>query len=310
MLSKWITICSAGKTVDGREVPEKWLLEVEKSYDPEQRTAVINLIHTGDLSGLIASVWFNMPDVQGSNFGVVRKVKTERNKKNVLVLKAVIDANENFMLLHSKGQAIFFSAEIAPEHKNNGAYLVGLAMTDTPACDYTEVAKFNTSGETTQLISSGYSIQCQTPPNNTNQTLEGQDMPLSEQDLEKIKTMLSAQQVGAQTTTPAQNQNLSALMLPMMLSAQQQNQAFDPLALLSATGAIDPQTAVLMSALKGKGQLEQPAQPAPTELSAQMDALKAQVEELSNQLTAKISESASGEDDEDDDGNDAEESFV
>ena len=39
LLTDWLTICTAGPTVDGRTIEEKWLTEAAKNYDREEYPA-------------------------------------------------------------------------------------------------------------------------------------------------------------------------------------------------------------------------------------------------------------------------------
>src|SRR3546814_17976148 len=85
-------------------------------------------------------------------YGSVLSLKTEEveltingEKKMLLALFAEIDANDQLVEINKAGQKLFTSCEIHPNFAGEGkAYLVGLAVTDSPASPGTEALKFAT----------------------------------------------------------------------------------------------------------------------------------------------------------------------
>lgn len=116
LLTEFLTIGTAGSTIDGRTIKDGWLKEMADSYDPEEYTAVINAEH-----------YFG-------NFGSVRELRTQKDKKGRTVLQARVRPNTNYLYQNSQDSRLFFSMEIAHNFAKSGkSYLTGLATTDKPA---------------------------------------------------------------------------------------------------------------------------------------------------------------------------------
>ena len=116
LLTDWLTICTAGPTVDGRTIEEKWLTEAAKNYDREEYPAFVNCEH------------------YYGNLGTVWELRTERDKKSRLCLQARIRVNKYFLQQNAEGIRLCYSAEFLHNFAETGeTYLVGLATTDTPA---------------------------------------------------------------------------------------------------------------------------------------------------------------------------------
>lgn len=135
--SKMFRIGVEGATTDGRTIERSWLEEMAASYSPNTYGARINVEHIKGLS----------PDSQFGAYGDVLALKTEEveiNGEKKLALFAQIQPNEALLALNKKGQKIYTSMEIQPKFANTGkAYLVGLAVTDSPASLGTEALEFS-----------------------------------------------------------------------------------------------------------------------------------------------------------------------
>ncbi len=132
--SKPVRICVEGATTDGRIVQRSWLTDIEKNYDPNVYGARINLEHLG-------YEW--MP-----RFGDVESVHTaeipDGALKGKLALYATLLPTDDLIQMNKKRQKVYTSAEIAPKFSDTGeAYLVGLAVTDSPASLGTEMLQFS-----------------------------------------------------------------------------------------------------------------------------------------------------------------------
>lgn len=132
--SKPVRICVEGATTDGRTVQRSWLTDIEKNYDPNVYGARINLEHLG-------YEW--MP-----RFGDVESVHTaeitDGALKGKLALYATLLPTDDLIQMNKKRQKVYTSAEIAPKFSDTGeAYLVGLAVTDSPASLGTEMLQFS-----------------------------------------------------------------------------------------------------------------------------------------------------------------------
>lgn len=132
--SKPVRICTEGATTDGRTVQRSWLTDIEQNYDPNVYGARINLEH-------LSYEW--MP-----RFGDVESVHTaeitEGALKGKLALYATLLPTDELIQMNKKRQKVYTSVEIAPKFSDTGeAYLVGLAVTDSPASLGTEMSQFS-----------------------------------------------------------------------------------------------------------------------------------------------------------------------
>lgn len=139
--TKPFLLATAGATVDGRVIDEKMIEEMASSYDPKTYGARLNIEHirgiTGDAPfrsyGDVVSVSVGEVDV---NFNG----KTEKRK----ALYGVFDVLEDAEKLNAAGQKVYPSIEIEPNFAGKGfAYLMGCALTDSPAAIATERLQFN-----------------------------------------------------------------------------------------------------------------------------------------------------------------------
>jgi hypothetical protein len=139
--TKFFRVAVEGPTVDGRNIERKHLEQMAASYDPATYTARINVEH---LRGYSPNPPFNA-------YGSVAEVKTEEITLNIggkdqkkLALMASFEVNDQAKQLTADDQKIFSSVEIQPNFaQTNKAYLVGLALTDSPASLATEALKFS-----------------------------------------------------------------------------------------------------------------------------------------------------------------------
>lgn len=135
--SRWFRIGVEGATTDGRKIERSWLEEMAASYNRDTYGARINVEHIKGLS----------PDSQFGAYGDVLALKIEEvdvNGDKKLALFAQIQPNDSLLALNKKGQKIYTSMEIQPKFSDTGkAYLVGLAVTDSPASLGTEALEFS-----------------------------------------------------------------------------------------------------------------------------------------------------------------------
>ncbi|MCC2602761.1 GPO family capsid scaffolding protein [Sphingopyxis yananensis] len=139
--TKFFRVAVEGPTIDGRNIERKHLEQMAASYDPATYTARLNVEH---LRGYSPNPPFNA-------YGSIAEVKTEEITLNIggkdqkkLALYASFDVNDQAKQLTADDQKIFSSVEIQPNFaQTNKAYLVGLALTDSPASLATEALKFS-----------------------------------------------------------------------------------------------------------------------------------------------------------------------
>ncbi|WP_313401771.1 GPO family capsid scaffolding protein [Stenotrophomonas sp.] len=135
--SKFFRIGVEGATTDGRKIERSWLEEMAASYNRDTYGARINIEHIKGLS----------PDSQFGAYGDVVALKgeeTQINGETKYALFAQLEPNDAMLALNKKGQKIYTSMEIQPKFADTGkAYLVGLALTDSPASLGTEALEFS-----------------------------------------------------------------------------------------------------------------------------------------------------------------------
>ena len=134
--SKWFRIAVAGDTTDGREIQADWIIQMAANYDPNTYGARINMEH-------FRSVF---PDGVFGAYGDVLALKTEKvdiNGEEKDALFAQIEPTQGLIELNKKKQKVYTSIEVDDNFANKGsAYLVGLAVTDSPASLGTEMLQF------------------------------------------------------------------------------------------------------------------------------------------------------------------------
>lgn len=136
-VSKWTRIAVEGATTDGRTIERKWIQEMAEQYSPNTYGARMNCEH-------LRGIW------PGSDFGAYGDVvalkaeEVEIGGKKKLALFAQMVPTDSLLELNKKGQKVYTSIEVNPEFADTGkAYLVGLAITDSPASLGTEMLQFS-----------------------------------------------------------------------------------------------------------------------------------------------------------------------
>ena len=122
--SKFFRVATEGGTTDGRVIERSWLEQIAANYDQDKYGARVWLEHIRGLR----------PDSDFKAYGDVVAVKTEENSEGKLVLYAQIEPTESLVKLNRDKQKIYSSIEVEPNFSDTGeAYLMGLAVTDSPA---------------------------------------------------------------------------------------------------------------------------------------------------------------------------------
>lgn len=133
---KWYRIAVSGQTTDGREIQREWIEQMAEGYDPQKYGARINVEHFRGF----------YPDSDFGAYGDVLALKAEHitlDGEQKLALFAQIAPNDKLKQLNAKNQKIYTSVEIDTNFAGSGkAYLVGLAVTDSPASLGTEMLQF------------------------------------------------------------------------------------------------------------------------------------------------------------------------
>lgn len=135
--TKIFRVAVEGNTIDGRKIERSWIEQAAKNYSVQTYAARVWMEH---LRGTLADSSFRA-------YGDVLAVKAEEveiNGEKKLALFAEIDATDDLVEINKKRQKIFTSIEIDPDFQGKGeAYLVGLAVTDSPASIGTEKLQFS-----------------------------------------------------------------------------------------------------------------------------------------------------------------------
>lgn len=135
--SNWFRVAVEGATSDKRTIKRSWLEQAAKNFNPTTYGARIWLEHFRSL----------LPDGPFKAYGDVTAVKTEEveiNGQTKLALFAQIEPTADLIALNKAKQKIYTSIEIDDSFSDTGeAYIVGLAVTDSPASLGTDVLAFS-----------------------------------------------------------------------------------------------------------------------------------------------------------------------
>lgn len=181
-ITEWRIIGVSGDTVDGREISAQELKDMAEQYDPNVYGARINLEHFR----------FLLPSWGGA-YGDVLALKAETWDKDPskTALYAQLSVLPALQELWDGGQKIYTSMEIISKFADTGkAYLVGLAITDSPASIGT-TANFSLATKAAneqQTIFSQYRVSEQ--KNMENNPSQETEKPLTEQSAENIFSRL------------------------------------------------------------------------------------------------------------------------
>ncbi|MBE0404603.1 GPO family capsid scaffolding protein [Halomonas citrativorans] len=130
----WHRIAKEGATTDGRTISAEWLTQMAANFDPDNYGCRVNMEH---IKGML-------PDGPFKAYGDVTALKTEKDDDGKLGLYAEIDPTDELKAMVEKRQKIYTSMEVDLDFADTGeAYLVGLAVTDTPASLGTSMLQFS-----------------------------------------------------------------------------------------------------------------------------------------------------------------------
>lgn len=141
MKTKPFLLATAGSTVDGRVIDGEMIKQMASSYDPKTYGARLNIEHVRGWSG--EAPFRAYGDVLELSTGEV-DVNFNGTTEKRLALYGVFDVTEDAKKLNDAGQKVYPSIEIEPNFGGKGhAYLMGCALTDSPASIATERLAFN-----------------------------------------------------------------------------------------------------------------------------------------------------------------------
>ena len=135
---KWFRVAVEGATTDGRTISRLWIEQMAKNFNPTVYGARIwqehirGLFHDGPFSAL----------------GDVKAVKAEEIKDGPMAgklgLYVELDPTDELKEINKRRQKIYSSIEVDPDFSDTGeAYLIGMAVTDSPASLGTEMLQFS-----------------------------------------------------------------------------------------------------------------------------------------------------------------------
>ena len=173
---KKFRVAVSGSTVDGREISPVHLREAAENFNPDVYAARVNVEHY--LSPCPSSEFSAMGDVTALSTEDI----TEGPLAGRTALYAEIEPTERMKQLVADGKKIYSSIELHPQFSVNGrAYLVGLAMTDTPASLGTERLKF--TAQQRQAVMKFNSVQGEAPL--ISEAIESEIIEMAEQRQEE-----------------------------------------------------------------------------------------------------------------------------
>ena len=230
--TKWFRIATEGATTDGRAIQRVWIEQMAKNFNPAKYGARVWIEH---MRGML-------PDSAFAAQGDVLALRTQEVEDGKLGLFAQIKPLESLIAMNKAGQKLYTSIEVDPNFADTGeAYLVGLAVTDTPASLGTELLTFAQQNpaanplagrkqSANNLFSAATAFTLELEPEQP----DSAPGPLA-QALEKFNNLL-AKAMGHEPTTatpPAQTDFIAALTATQAVVqafAQQQTQAEQALA--------------------------------------------------------------------------------
>jgi hypothetical protein len=135
--SKQFRVAVEGATTDGRTIERSWIEQMAANYDPKVYGARIWMEHFR--STLADSPFRAYGDVLALSTGEV-----EINGEKKLALFAQIEPTDDLVnIVNNLKQKVYTSIEVNEKFGSSGqAYLVGLAVTDSPASIGTEMLSF------------------------------------------------------------------------------------------------------------------------------------------------------------------------
>ncbi len=140
MKTKRFLLATSGATVDGRVIEAAHLRQMAESYDPKVYSARLNIEHIRGISG--EGPFRAYGDVLSLE---VEDITVDFNgqPEQRTALYGVFDVTEDAQALNQAGQKLYPSIEIHPDFAGKGyAYLMGCALTDSPASIATERLQF------------------------------------------------------------------------------------------------------------------------------------------------------------------------
>lgn len=134
-VSEFVRVALEGATIDNRKITRQQIEEMASNYDPDNRYgARIWLEHFRSL----------FPDGAFPALGDVLALKVQEEKDGKVGLYAKLSPTDQLLNMNQKRQKVYTSIEMDPSFADTGeAYFVGLAVTDSPASQGTQMLAFS-----------------------------------------------------------------------------------------------------------------------------------------------------------------------
>jgi len=144
--SKFFRVAVEGDTTDGRNIQRSDVQQMAESFNQETYGARVWMEHYRGYT----------PDSPFRAYGDVIALKAEEitdgDLKGKLALFAQIDPTDDLVAMNKLRQKIYTSIELQPNFPaTKGTYLVGLAVTDSPASLGTEMLAFSANAQVNPL---------------------------------------------------------------------------------------------------------------------------------------------------------------
>lgn len=186
--SKFFRVAKAGQTIDGREITSQQIDQMAANYDPKKYGARIWVEHFRGL----------LPESIFPAMGDVLALSTESDAEGAKYLTAQLSPTEQLRKVNASRQKVFTSIEIDPKFSDTDeAYLVGLAVTDSPASLGTDMLHFAIANR--EKFKAGSEL----PDTLFSENLEGPKLEFEEEAspnpdtvFSKVKTLLTGKQKG------------------------------------------------------------------------------------------------------------------
>lgn len=132
--TKFFRVATEGATTDGRRIERAWIEQMAKHFNRAKYGARVWLEHYRGI----------YPDGPFRAYGDVTAVEARQVEDGKLALFAQIDPTPELVrIVNDQKQKVYTSIEVNPKFADSGeAYLVGLAVTDSPASLGTEMLTF------------------------------------------------------------------------------------------------------------------------------------------------------------------------
>jgi hypothetical protein len=184
--SKFFRVAVEGATTDGRKIERSWITQMAKNFNPGTYGARVWLEH----------IRGTLPDSPFRAYGDVTALKAEEvsiDGSNKLALFARIEPTPDLIKMTKGRQKIYTSIEINDKFADTGeAYLVGLAVTDSPASLGTEMLVFAAQNPNASPLAARKTSPGTLFSEATEVTLEFEEIETEAQTLtSKVKDMLA-----------------------------------------------------------------------------------------------------------------------